>query len=170
MRPPSIRFSAIGINHDHIYSQVNLLLRAGAEFVAFYAPEDDLAAHFSATFPQALRARSQAEILEDESIQLVVSAGVPADRAPLGVQVMRHGKNYMSDKPGFTSLEQLAEARKAQAETGRIYSICYSERLEVRASVRAGELVQAGTIGRVVQTVGLGPHRIRITERPGWFF
>lgn len=170
MRPPSIRFSAIGINHDHIYSQVNLLLRAGAEFVAFYAPEDDLAARFSAEFPQALRARSQAEILEDESIQLVVSAGVPADRAPLGVQVMRHGKDYMSDKPGFTSLEQLAAARQAQAETGRIFSICYSERLEVRASVKAGKLVQAGAIGRVVQTVGLGPHRIRITTRPGWFF
>jgi len=170
MQPPTIRFAAIGINHDHIYSQVNLLLRAGAEFVSFYAPEDDLAARFSGEFPQAPRARSQAEILEDESIQLVVSAGVPADRAPLGIRVMRHGKDYMSDKPGFTSLEQLAEARKAQAETGRIYSICYSERLEVRASVKAGELVQAGVIGKVVQTVGLGPHRIRITERPGWFF
>ena len=56
------------------------------------------------------------------------------------------------------------------AETGRIYSIVYSERFENRATVRAGELVKAGAIGRVVQTIGLGPHRINIPSRPEWFF
>jgi predicted dehydrogenase len=76
----------------------------------------------------------------------------------------------MSDKPGFTTLEQLAEVRRVQAETGRIYSVCFSERFGNRATVRAGELVQAGAIGRVLQTIGLGPHRIRLPERPEWFF
>jgi len=88
----------------------------------------------------------------------------------LGIQVMKHGKDFMSDKPGFTSLGQLDEARKVQAETQRIYSICFSERLENRASVKAGELVQAGAIGRVIQTIGLGPHRLNITSRASWFF
>ncbi len=83
---------------------------------------------------------------------------------------MQHGKDVISDKPGFTTLEQLAEARRVQAETGRIYSICYSERLEVRAAVKAGELVKAGAIGQVVQTVGLGPHRIHPPARPDWFY
>src|SRR6185369_16757975 len=115
-------------------------------------------------------ARAAQEILEDHNIQLVVSAGIPDERAPLGIQVMKHGKDFMSDKPGFTTLEQLAEARRVQAETGRIYSICFSERFEVGAAVRAGELVQAGAIGKVVQTVGLGPHRIHPPERPDWFF
>ncbi len=105
---PPLRFSAIGINHDHIYGQVNLLLRAGAELVSFYAKEPDLAARFSQVFPQAALARTPDEILEDATIPLVVSAGIPADRAPLGMEVMRHGKDYMSDKPGFTTLEQLA--------------------------------------------------------------
>ena len=63
----------------------------------------------------------------------------------------------MADKPGITTLAQLEEVRRVQAETKRIYSICYSERLENKATVKAGELVQAGAIGRVVQTVGLGP-------------
>jgi predicted dehydrogenase len=76
----------------------------------------------------------------------------------------------MSDKPGFTTLDQLAEARRAQAATGRIYSICFSERFENRATVRAGELARAGAIGQVVQTVGLGPHRINLKSRPEWFF
>jgi predicted dehydrogenase len=76
----------------------------------------------------------------------------------------------MSDKPGFTTLEQLAEARRVQSETGRIYSICYSERMLVPATVKAGELVQAGAIGRVLQTVSLGPHLRRFHTRPEWFF
>jgi predicted dehydrogenase len=76
----------------------------------------------------------------------------------------------MSDKPGFTSLSQLAEVRRVQRETGRIYSVCFSERFESAATVKAGELVRAGAIGRVVQTVGLGPHRISLSSRPEWFF
>ena len=100
----------------------------------------------------------------------MVSAAIASERAPLGVQVMRHGKDYMADKPGITTLEQLAEVRRVQAETKRIYSICYSERLENRATVKAGELVKAGAIGKVVQTVGLGPHRTNLKTRPAWFF
>jgi predicted dehydrogenase len=167
---PKIRFSVIGINHNHIYGQVNLLLRAGAEFVSFYAPEPELARTFSETYPQAAQAASKQAILEDPSIQLIVTAGIPFERAPLGIEAMLHGKDFMSDKPGFTSLEQLAEARRVQAETGQIYSICFSERLENPATVKAGELVKAGAIGRVVQTVGLGPHRINPPSRPDWFF
>ncbi|MCB0167576.1 MAG: Gfo/Idh/MocA family oxidoreductase [Anaerolineae bacterium] len=167
---PTIRFAAIGLNHNHIYGQVNLLLRAGAEFVSFYAKEPDLIAAFTPQYPQARLAGSIAEILEDESIQLIVSAGIPNERAPLGLTVMQHGKDYMSDKPGFTSLDQLAEVRRVQQETGRIYSICFSERFENPATVKAGELVRAGAIGRVVQTIGLGPHRANLPSRPDWFF
>jgi predicted dehydrogenase len=167
---PKIRFSAIGLNHGHIYGQVNLLLRAGAELVSFYAAEPELADAFGGRYPEARQAGSAREILEDERIQLVVSAGIPDERGPLGVAVMQHGKDYMSDKPGFTTLEQLAEARRVQAETGRIYSICYSERFENPASVRAGELVQAGAIGQVVQTIGMGPHRTNLPTRAEWFF
>jgi predicted dehydrogenase len=167
---PQIRFSAVGLNHGHIYGQVNLLLRAGAELVSFYAVEPELAAAFGESYPQARLAGSAREILEDESIQLVVSAGIPDERAPLGVAVMRHGKDYMSDKPAFTSLDQLAEARQSQAETGQIFSICYSERFENPASVRAGELVGCGAIGKVVQTIGMGPHRTNLPTRPAWFF
>lgn len=167
---PTVRFAAIGLNHAHIYGQTNLLLRAGAELTSFYAPEPELVAQYSQAFPQARPARSKEEILEDQTIPLVISAGIPCERAPLGVEVMQHGKDYMSDKPGFTSLDQLAQVRKVQAETGRIYSICFSERFEAAAAVKAGELVKAGAIGRVVQTVGLGPHRIHPPERPDWFY
>ncbi|MPZ17371.1 MAG: gfo/Idh/MocA family oxidoreductase [Luteitalea sp.] len=168
--PPRIRFSAIGLNHGHIYGQVEAVIRGGGELVSFYAKESDLAQEFTKRFPQATLAKSEREILEDESIQLVVSASIPNERAPLGVEAMRHGKDFMVDKPGITTLEQLAEARKVQAETKRIYSILYSERHENRATVKAGELVAGGAIGKVIQTIGLGPHRMNPDSRPPWFF
>ena len=112
---------------------------------------------------------SEEEILNDASIQLVLSSTIPNERAPLGVRVMKHGKDYLSDKPGATTLAQIAEIRKTIAETKRIYAILYSERLEVKAAVKAGELVQAGAIGRVIQTINIAPHqivqRVRILTR-----
>lgn len=170
MTQPTVRFSVIGITHDHIYGQVRLMLRAGAEFVNWYETDPELIAQFSRVFGHVPMARSEAEILEDPTIHLVLTSTVPADRAGLGIRVMQHGKDFMSDKPGFTTLEQLAEARRVQAETGRIYSICFSERLEVPAAVKAGELVQAGAIGKVVQTIGIGPHRARLHTRAPYFF
>lgn len=167
---PRIKFSVIGINHGHIYSQTEAVLKGGGEFVSFYAKEPDLAAAFSKRFPQAKQVKSEKEILEDKSIHLVLSAIIPDQRAPLGIRVMQHGKDYMADKPGITSLEQLEEVRRVQKETGRIYSIMYSERLENRATVKAGELVKEGAIGKVIQTIGLGPHRMNTASRPDWFF
>ncbi|QHT71572.1 Gfo/Idh/MocA family oxidoreductase [Rhodocytophaga rosea] len=165
-----IRFSAIGLNHGHIYGQVEAVIRGGGQLVSFYAREADLVAAFTKRFPQAKLAQSEKEILEDKSIQLVVSAAIPDERAPLGIRVMNNGKDYMVDKPGITTLDQLAEVRQVQKKTGRIYSIMYSERLENKATVKAGELVKEGAIGRVIQTIGLGPHRINLKSRPEWFF
>jgi predicted dehydrogenase len=167
---PRIRFSVVGINHAHIHGQITAVQRGGGQLVSFYAKEPDLAADFAKRYPQAKPARGEREILEDDSIQLVVSAAIPAERAPLGVEVMRHGKDFMSDKPGITTLEQLAEVRRVQKETRRIYSIMYSERFENPATVRAGELVRGGAIGRVIQTVGLGPHSINNGRRDPWFY
>jgi predicted dehydrogenase len=167
---PRIKFSVIGINHSHIYSQVEAVIRGGGEFVSFYAKEPDLVASFSKRYPKVKLAVNEKEILEDKAIQLVLSSAIPSERAPLGIRVMQHGKDYMADKPGITSLEQLAEVRRVQKQTGRIYSIMYSERFENKATVKAGDLVKAGAIGKVIQTIGLGPHRMNANTRPQWFF
>ena len=168
---PKIKFGVIGINHSHIFGQVErraarrrragLVLRQGS---GSRSPRSEAVSAGEA------RVGSENEILEDRGIQLVLSSAIPDERAPLGIRVMKHGKDYMVDKPGITTLEQLAEVRRVQAETRRIYSIMYSERFENRATVKAGELVKAGAIGRVVQTIGLGPHRMNPKTRPAWFF
>jgi predicted dehydrogenase len=168
--PPRIRFSVIGINHAHINSMVEAVIRGGGEFVSFYAAEPNLRDAFAKKYPVAVLAHNEQEILEDKNIQLVLSSIIPDERAPLGIRVMQHGKDYMVDKPGIITLEQLAQVRKVQKETRRIYSIMYSERFENRATVKAGELVKTGAIGKVIQTIGLGPHKMDTPTRPEWFF
>jgi predicted dehydrogenase len=167
---PKIRFSVIGINHGHINGMINAVTRGGGELVAVYAKEPDLLANFTRQFPKAKVAASEKEILEDNTIQLILSAGIPDERGPLGVRVMKHGKDYLVDKPGLTTLEHLAEARKVQKETKRIYAIMFSERLENRATIKAGEIAKSGAIGTVVQTVIMAPHRVSPKTRPDWFW
>lgn len=167
---PRIKFSVIKINHSHIYGMVDAVTRGGGQLVSFFAKEPDLVAAFAKRYPAAKLAASRQEILEDPSIQVILSSGIPIERAPLGIEVMKHGKDYLVDKPGITSLEQLKAVRATQQATKRIYSIMYSERHENRATVKAGELVKAGAIGKVIQTIGMGPHRISLSTRPEWFF
>ena len=166
----TIRFSVVGINHGHILGMVDSLIEGGGQLVAVYSKEPELLPDFTKRFPNVKVAKSEAEILEDNSIQLVASAGIPVDRAPLGIRVMKSGKDYMTDKPGILTFDQFKEVKKVQKETKRIYSIVYSERLSNPASVKAGELILTGAIGKVVQTIGMGPHRMRPNTRPDWFF
>jgi predicted dehydrogenase len=164
-----INFAAIGLDHAHIFGMIAALQRGGGELVAFHSKDDAQIADFRKRYGD-IRLASEEEILADKAIQLVAGAPIPDLRAPLGIRVMRAGKDYLADKPGITTLEQLAAVRKAVNETKRKFAIMYSERLEVRSAVYAGELVKQGAIGRVVQTVNLAPHRVNAPSRPDWFF
>jgi predicted dehydrogenase len=173
-----ITFAVCGMSHDHIYGMVGAVQRGGGELVAAWGGEPDKLAAFAKRFPNVKIVKTQEEIIDDPNIQLVLSSQIANERAPLGIKVMKHGKDYLSDKPGITTLEQLAEVRRTIAETKRIYAIMYSERLEVRAAVYAGKLVQQGAIGRVIQTINIAPHQIVQRHgdagggsgRPDWFW
>jgi predicted dehydrogenase len=174
----SIRFAVCGMSHDHIYGMVGAIQRGGGELVAAHSEEPDKVAAFTKRYPDVKWVKSEDEILNDSSIQLVLSSIVASRRAPLGVRVMQHGKDFLADKPGITTLEQLAAVRRTIAETHRIYGILYSERLEVKAAVKAGELIQAGAIGHVIQTINIAPHQVYQKHgdagggsgRPDWFW
>lgn len=175
-----IKFGVCGMSHDHIYGMVGAIQRGGGVMVAAYGAEPDKIAGFKKRFPDVKMVSSEEEILNDPSIQLVLSSTIPDERAPLGIRVMKRGKDYLSDKPGATSLAQIDEIRKTIAETKRIYAILYSERFEVKAAVKAGELVKAGAIGKVIQTINIAPHQIvqkgadpyagGAGGRPDWFW
>lgn len=174
----SIRFAVCGISHDHIYGMVGAIQRGGGELVAAFGEEPDKLAAFMKRYPDVKVVKSEDEILNDGTIQLVLSSTVASHRAPLGVRVMEHGKDFLADKPGITTLEQLAAVRRTIAHTKRIYGILYSERLEVKAAVKAGELIQSGAIGQVIQTINIAPHQVHQGAgdagggggRPEWFW
>ena len=101
---------------------------------------------------------------------MIAAADVPNLRGPLGVKVMQHGKHYFTDKTPFTTLEQIDAARKAVVRDRQTLFVYYGERLASESGMYAGELVKQGAIGRVIQLVGLGPHRLNAPARPDWFF
>ena len=164
------RFAAVGLDHGHIFDHVNGLVAAGAEFAGYcdQTTVPDIVATMREKYPHAPVLDRDA-IFADDSIHIVCTAAVPRDRAGIGIRAMRAGKDVMLDKPGITTSAQLDDVRRVVAETGRIFSICFSERLCVRSAVVAGKLVADGAIGRVIQTIGMGPHRLG-TGRPDWFF
>jgi predicted dehydrogenase len=165
----TIKFAVIGLDHNHINGITDTIRRSGGELVAVHSTLPDALAGFQKRYSGVKVARSEDEILNDPSIQLICSASVPDQRAPLGVRVMRHGKDFLVDKPAITTLEQLAEVRKAVKETKRMFGIMYG-RMESKATMHAGTLVKAGAIGRVVQTIQLAPHKINEPTRPEWFW
>jgi predicted dehydrogenase len=169
----SIKFAVIGVDHNHILGITAAMQRGGGQLVSVFSPNPQYPktiADFKARFGDVKVARSEDEILNDPEIKLVCAAPIPDQRAALGIRVLKHGKDYLVDKPGIITLAELAEVRKTIKETGRIYGILFSERLEVKAAVQAGVLVKAGAIGKVVQTINIAPHQVNAPARPDWFW
>lgn len=163
-------YAAACLDHGHINGQCNGLNEAGATLKWVYDPDPAKVEAFVKRFPMAKPADSLERILDDEDVILVASAAIPCDRGPLGIRVMRAGKDYFTDKAPFTSLGQLEAARECVKETGRKYMVYYSERVHSECAVHAGDLIDAGAIGRVINIIGLGPHRLNAPARPDWFF
>ena len=162
--------AATALDHGHIYGQCNGLAEAGAEIRYVYDPDPEKVNAFRERYPAVQVLDSEQALLDKEDVHMVAAAAITNRRGPLGVRVMQHGKDYFTDKAPFTTLDQLADAKKAVAETGKKYMVYYSERLHVEGAVHAENLIADGAIGDVVQVIGLGPHRLSAATRPDWFF
>lgn len=163
-------FAAIALDHGHIYGMCNGLTEAGASLKWVYDPDPEKVAKFCKAFPEVQIASSEDEILLDKEVQLVAGAAVTSKRCALGMRVMEAGKDYFTDKAPLTTLEQLEMAKEKVKATGKKYMVYYSERLHVESAIYAGYLIDDGAIGRVIQVIGLGPHRLNAPSRPDWFF
>jgi len=161
----------LGIDHGHIFGMLSHMKSAGCACAKWWSDGQAVTeTKFREVFPELERVDDRRRILEDPAIDMVLIAAVPADRAALAIEAMEAGKDVMTDKPGCTTLEQLAAVEDCARRTGRIWTVDFSERFEVPAVTRASELVAAGAIGRVIQTVGLGPHKQNLRTRPDWYF
>jgi len=163
-------FAAIGLDHGHINNMCKGLLKAGATLKWVYDKDAGKVERFRKMFPDVRFASSKEDILQDPEVHLVATAIIPSERYRLGIEVMEHGKDFFTAKTPFTSLTQLDEVKLKVKETKQKYAVYYSERLGVESAIFAGKLITAGAIGRVIQVLGMGPHRLRLGTRPDWFF
>ncbi len=164
------KFAAVHLDHGHINGMSNGLLEAGAELKWVYDPDDAKVAAFKNSFPDVQVASSLEQVLEDSEVNLVAAAAIPNQRGPLGCKVMEAGKDYFTDKTPFTTLADLEAAKATVATTNQKYMVYYSERLHVESAVFAGQLIEKDTIGKVINVIGMGPHRLGLHKRPDWFF
>jgi predicted dehydrogenase len=166
-----MRFAVIGLDHRHIYHMVSGLFEAGATCAGYDPNTSDarVLQGFQERFP-LFSPVERRYLFEDGSIDIILSAAIPCNRAGIAVEAMSHGKDVIVDKPGVTTFEQLAAVQRTVSETSRIFSVCFSERFIVPSTILAQRLVSDGAIGRVVQTIGMGPHRLNRALRPPWFF
>ena len=170
VQPGEFIFSAVRLDHGHIYGMCNGLTEAGGTLKYVWDPDPKKVEAFLKAFPQARPARSEAEALEDGETMMIAGAAVTSERCALGLRAMEAGKDYFTDKAPFTTLSQLADARAAVRRTGKKYMVYYAERLHDEGSILAGYLVHSGEIGKVVSVTGFGPHRLGAPGRPAWFF
>jgi predicted dehydrogenase len=170
VKPGEFVFAATNLDHGHINGQCNGLTEAGGVLKWVFDADTAKAEAMAARYPGAKVARSLEQILDDAEVKLVAAAAIPNLRGPLGCRVMEAGKDYFTDKTPFTTLDQLDQAKAVVARTGRKYACYFSERLHVESAMYATDLVQQGAIGRVVQVIGFGPHRLNAPSRPAWFF
>lgn len=161
---------AIGLDHRHIYGMLENTCGAGATCIGYWTEgTPNTLSGFEERFPSLRRFGNLDEALACGAKLALISA-VPSDRAALAIHAMDAGMDVMVDKPGCVTLEELEAIRACIQRTGRIWSVNFSERFETPCSTLAGTLVEQGKIGRVVHTVGLGPHRLNRDTRPDWFF
>jgi len=173
VKKPRLRFAVVGMNHEHVFRMVQAVRAGGGELAMIYDPDPNPThgKKFLRENSQVPRAREEREVLEATSIALVVSAALPTKRAQIGIRVMRAGKDFLADKGGFLKLDDLAEARRVQAATKRIYAISYNERLLLPVSLKIDELLKAGAIGKVTHMWGFGPHGLLgHGPREPWFW
>lgn len=165
------KLGVLGIDHGHIFGMLSNMMAEGCACDAYWTDGPAVTeAKFNDVFQGVEKVEDRGRILDDPDVKMVLISAVPADRAALAIEAMEAGKDVMVDKPGCTTLQDLKKIMDVQKATGRIWSVNFSERFEVPAVTKAEELVFGGAIGRVIQTVGLGPHKQNLKTRPDWFF
>ena len=157
--------AVVGTDHAHVVELTQQLVAAGGSVRAVAATEAGIGPWLASHYPDA---RPDDPYADD--IDVVVTAAIPSERAAIALEAMRAGKDVVADKPGVTSRLQFDEVRRVQEDSGGRWLVVFGERLGVPAMRRAEDLIGDGRIGRVLHTVGLGPHRLNLEHRPPWFF
>jgi predicted dehydrogenase len=165
----NIGFAVVGADHLHLFTLVEGLVSAGARPVA-HVRSGDLIGGYEG-WQASSEPRHLDAILTDDAVDVVVTVGVPAERAEIAIAALEAGKAVLSAKPGVTGRADLDRIRSLVADRpGRPFTVLFSERFENRAVARAVTMAREGAVGRIVHVTGTGPHALHADLRPEWFW
>ena len=120
----STKLAVVGTDHAHVVELTQQLVAAGAQVAAIVATDDGIGPWLATQYPRRARRRPVRRRRRHRRHR----RDSERTRA-IAVRAMRAGKDVVLDKPGVTTLEQLAEIRRVQAETGRRWLVVFGERL-----------------------------------------
>ncbi len=163
-------FAAAGLDHGHIYAQTAGLESAGGICKSVWDANPEKVAEFLKRFPNAKPVEKLEDILDDPELKLVANASINGDRFSFEKRILESGKHCFVDKPPFTTLEQLEEARALVKSTGLKLMPYYAERIHNQAAECANAMIKGGAIGKILQVLIMAPHRLSKAARPKWFF
>ena len=104
----SLTLSIIGIDHGHIFDMLDEMIKEGCKCNHFWTEGSPLTLkEFIKKYPNIKRVENKSEILNDDTVDIILISSIPKDRAKLSIESLKAGKDVMVDKPGCTTLNQL---------------------------------------------------------------
>ena len=97
--------SILGIDHGHIFDMLDEMIKEGCKCKYFWTEGTPLTLkEFEKKYPNIKRVENKSEILNDDTVDMILISSIPKDRANLSIEALKAGKDVMVDKPGCTTL------------------------------------------------------------------
>lgn len=163
-----VRVAIAGAAHPHVeYALRELALRPELSLAAVADPCLDIALACAAG-SQARVFADHREMLDRVAPEIVVVAGIYRDRGTIVVDALNAGCHVIADKPLCVTSAELEAIRIASQTSQRSVTLLLEKRFYPE-TIAAMDLVSSGAIGEVIEVNSTGPHKLNLSERPGWF-
>jgi predicted dehydrogenase len=162
----AVRIAAIGLQHQHIFSLIDGLLRQpGVELGAVAEPDEARRAAAAARYGVTAYADHR-DLLAREEVAIAAIAPINREKPGIVADCAAAGVHVFADKPTATTLEGLDRIAAAVAEHGILFYMAATG--GYGQSVGWKRLIDAGALGQLVHFVNLAPHRLRLRPGAGW--
>ncbi|MEU7615352.1 Gfo/Idh/MocA family oxidoreductase [Micromonospora rifamycinica] len=163
-----IRLAVLGAAHPHVrYAFDELPHQRSVTLVGISDPDPELAERYATE--QGVPAYTEhRRLLDEQHPDVVLVAGVYAERAAAVLDALRAGAHVLADKPLCTDLAELDEIATAAQRHGRIVSLLLEKR-HYPETLAARALLDSGELGELVLVASTGPHKLNRPTRPPWF-
>jgi predicted dehydrogenase len=163
-----IRLAVIGAAHPHVtYALDELAHRGDVVLVAVSDPDLGTAERYAHAH-QAATYTDHRLLLAQHSPDVVMIAGIYAERAQAVIDSLEAGAQVLADKPLCTTLAELDAIEAAARATGCSVSLLLEKRTYPE-TLAARALLEAGTLGELAMVASTGPHKLNLPTRPEWF-